>query len=347
MKTVDGLYSDMIADFTARTGMEVSDGGDLSARLYAAAAQIYALYVQADWVNRQCFPQTAQGEYLDHHAQLRALERKAACCAEGVVRFFGDAASEVTRVIPAGTVCMTPGLVRFTTTQDGELAPGESHVDIPAQAVQPGGTGNVIAGSIRMMSAAPVGITGCTNPQVFSGGADEENDEQLRQRILNSFARLPNGANAAFYEQGALSFERVAAAVAIPRARGVGTVDIVVATQDGMPDVQLLAQIREYFRARKEIAVDVGVVAPTEVPVAVQVRIAAEDFAQVQPRVIQAINSFFTGELLGKNVLRAKLGSVIYSVEGVDNYTLDIPLEDIKVEKNELPVLTSISVEEM
>ena len=35
------------------------------------AAQVYGLYVQADWVGRQCFPQTAQGEFLDRHAQLR------------------------------------------------------------------------------------------------------------------------------------------------------------------------------------------------------------------------------------------------------------------------------------
>ena len=40
MKTVEELYSDMQTDFTARTGMEISPEGDLSARLYAAAAQI-------------------------------------------------------------------------------------------------------------------------------------------------------------------------------------------------------------------------------------------------------------------------------------------------------------------
>ena len=63
----------MRACFGEKTGVELEAGCDLAVRLYAAAAQVYALYVQADWVARQAFPQTAEGEYLDLHAQLRSL----------------------------------------------------------------------------------------------------------------------------------------------------------------------------------------------------------------------------------------------------------------------------------
>jgi len=347
MKTVEELYSDMLTDFTARTGMEIAGGGDLSARLYAAAAQIYGLYVQADWVNRQCFPQTAQGEYLDHHAQLRALERKAASRAQGTVRFYGDAAGTMDREIPAGTVCMTPGLVRFATTRDGVLEAGKSHVDIPVQAVEPGTAGNVIAGSVRVLSAAPVGITGCTNPQAMSGGADAEGDEQLRKRILDSFLRLPNGANSAFYEQGALSFDEVVAAVALPRNRGVGTVDVVVATRQGVPDRNLLDRLNEYFRERREIAVDVQACAPQTVKVNIAVGIKSADMTQTKERVEQALRDWFTGQRLGEDVLRAKLGSIVFAVDGVENYALSQPAADVAVEKGLLPVLGTVTVEEM
>lgn len=347
MKTVEQLYSDMMNDFTARTGMEIAVGGDLSARLYAAAAQIYGLYVQADWVNRQCFPQTAQGEYLDHHARLRALERKAASHARGVVRFFGDAGAGMDREIPAGTVCMTPGLVAFATTQDGVLAAGKSHVDIPVQAVEAGAAGNVIAGSVRLLSTAPVGITGCTNPQAMSGGGDAEEDEQLRRRILDSFLRLPNGANSAFYEQGALSFDEVVAAVALPRNRGVGTVDVVVATAQGVPERELLERLNEYFRERREIAVDVQACAPRTVTVDVAVGIQSADMEQTAQRVEQALRSWFSGRRLGEHVLRAKLGSIIFAVDGVENYTLSAPVADLTVEKDQLPVLGTVTVEAM
>ena len=43
-------------------------------------------------------------------------------------------------------------------------------------------------------------VTACTNPAAFTGGSDEEDDETLRARVLESYQRLPNGANTAWYE---------------------------------------------------------------------------------------------------------------------------------------------------
>lgn len=347
---MDEIYQEMLACVQESAGMEVREGCDLSVRLYAVAAQVYGLYVQADWVVRQCFPQLAQGEYLDHHAQLRGLERKAATNAQGTIRFFVTAAADTDRTIPAGTVCMTAGLLRFETTQDGVLAAGTLQVDVPARAVEAGAAGNVAAGSIVSMAVAPVGVAGCGNPKAFAGGADAEEDEALRERVLDTFKRLPNGANAAFYEQGALSFDEVAAAVVLPRARGQGTVDVVVATLLGVPDQDLLDELEEYFQSRREIAVDVEVKAPETVPVAVAVEVAAapgQDEDAVLERVEQALEGWFTGKRLGENVLLAKLGSVIFGCEGVENYSITSPAADVTITSGQLPVLASLSVEAM
>ncbi len=347
MKTVEEIYTEMRADFIARTGMEIAEGGDLAARLYAAAAQVYALYVQADWVNRQCFPQTAAGEYLDHHAQLRALERKHAECARGNVRFYGDGAGDSERIVPAGTVCMTQGYVRFETLEDGILAAGETYVDVPVQAVQAGEAGNVNAGSIRVLPVLPVGITGCSNPGAMTQGVDRESDEQLRQRIIGSFARMPNGVNGAYYEQLAMSADRVAAAVAIPRKRGVGTVDVVVATNSGVPEQSLLEELGRQMEKNREIAVDVAVVGPETVAVDVAVRIAAQDVETVSEQVRQAVRSYFSGGLLGRNVLRAELGHLIYGIDGVENYELVQPAQDVSMAREQLPILGELTVEAM
>ena len=61
MKTIEELYENMRADFSARIGAAVGDGCDLAARMYALAAQIYALQVHRDWVRRQCFPPDGPG----------------------------------------------------------------------------------------------------------------------------------------------------------------------------------------------------------------------------------------------------------------------------------------------
>ncbi|MBQ6539828.1 MAG: phage tail protein, partial [Oscillospiraceae bacterium] len=68
----------MCSDFADRAGIPVRDGSDMAVRLYTAAVQIESLYLYNDWVKDQCFPQTAGGEYLDYHAEMRGLRRQAA-----------------------------------------------------------------------------------------------------------------------------------------------------------------------------------------------------------------------------------------------------------------------------
>ena len=350
MKTIDEIYREMLACFGEETGLEPREGTDLSARMYALAAQVYALYVQADWVTRQAFPQTAEGEYLDYHAQLRSLERKPALPAQGTVRFTAGEAAQSDRTIPEGTVCMTAGLVRFATTQAAVLPAGELTVDVPVQALEPGTAGNVSAQTVVSMAVAPMGIASCTNPQAFAGGADGEGDEELRARILDTFRRLPNGANAAFYEQGALSFDQVAAAAVIPKPRGLGSVDVIVSTLAGTPGEELLEQLQDYFEQRREIAVDVQVKAPTPVTVNVAVQVKAKggwDKTQVLDQVEETLESWFDGKLLGQDVLLARLGSLIYGCDGVENYAVSAPAADLAVDADELPVLGTLSVEEM
>ena len=348
MKTVDEIYGELLASFGKRTGLEPREGCDLSARMYALAAQVCALYVQADWVLRQAFPQTAEGDYLDAHAQLRGLARKRATAAQGMVRFTAGEKADAPREIPKGTVCMTAGLVRFETERAGVLEAGALTADVPVRALEAGEAGNVSAGAISSMAVAPMGIASCTNPQPCGGGSDGEGDEVLRERVLGTFKRLPNGANAAFYEQGALSFDQVAAAAVIARPRGVGSVDIVPATMSGLPDKELLDQLQAYFEERREIAVDLKVRAPRTAVVNITVQVEARegwDRAEVLSRVERAVREWFTGRLLGQDILRAKLGSLIYDCDGVENYAISAPAADLRVDSDVLPMLGTLRVE--
>ena len=60
-KTIDEIYGEMLTIFAQASGYLPSASCDLAARLYAAAAQIHSLLLQAQWVLAQSFPQTAQG----------------------------------------------------------------------------------------------------------------------------------------------------------------------------------------------------------------------------------------------------------------------------------------------
>lgn len=348
--TIGEIYQQMKDAFTQETGMEVHETGEAAVRLYTLASEVYGLYAQNQWTLAQCFPQTAQGEYLDYHAALRGLVRQAATKAVGTLRFSIDLPQQEPLVIEAGTSCITAALVAFETTQRTEIPAGSLFAQVPAQAVLPGAGGNVAAGAIRAMSVAPVGVSGCENPAGFAGGTDGEDDKALRVRVLESFRRMPNGANAAYYEQEALRIPQVVAVNVLGRNRGNGTVDIVIAEAGGYPSEETLEAVRAHIVPLREVAVDVQVLPPALIPCDVQVQVAAKmgnDIQQVQERVRQALRAYFDGRLLGKAVLRANLASLIFSVKGVENYSIQSPATDIPVAVGSLVQLDDLRVEEM
>ena len=350
MKEWTEIYEQMRGTFAQRAGFVPSEGCDSAVRLYALAAELQSLLMQADWVLDQSFPQTAQGMYLDYHAETRGITRGAAEKAAGVIRFA--AADKVTAACPIekSTVCMTAEGVRFETTEDAAIAVGSQWADVPAQAVEAGAGGNVIAGTVTLLSAMPVGVVQCTNPTAFSGGCDAESDEALRGRVLASYQRLPNGANAAYYEQEAMRYPGVAAAKAVGRARGIGTVNVVIATHAGVPDAALLAAVETDLQKKREIAVDVKVLAPTVETVAVTAALKAAPgytFAEAKAGAQSALEALFTGELLGKSVTTARLLTLLCGVEGVENVHLTAPAADVAVGSTELPMLGTVTISEL
>lgn len=350
MKTVEEIYREMMDRFSQETGMEPNGTGEMAVRMYALAAQVYGLYEELAWTCRQCFPQTATGEELEKHGFLRGICPKPCpagqwdpplLCPGGGGGGFGDC--------PRDGV-YDGGLVAFETTQAGVLPAGELSVDLPAQAVEPGPGGNVSAGTVRTMAVAPVGVAACTNPVPFTGGREEEGDEELRARILATYQQLPNGTNGAYYAQEALAVEGVTAVRVLPKNRGMGTVDVIIAGVEGLPGEELLRQVQERLEQKREIAVDVAVLAPE--PVAVRLILSVKPKPGLLPgpviaRVQEAMETWFDGSMLGRDLLLAQIGQRIYQVEGVDNYRIEGPANDVVVAENQLPVLESVSVEEL
>ena len=350
MRSVETIYEELLAAFGERAGFTPETGCDLAVRLWAAAAELQALEMQADWVLDQSFPQTAQGVYLDRHGTMRGLKRLKATRSAGVLRFSVETAPAMDITIQAGTVCMTAEEVRVQTTEDTVLRAGALYADAPAEAVEAGTGGNVVPGAVRFLTACPLAVTAVTNPNAFTGGAGEESDESFRARILESYQRLPNGANTAWYETTAMSYPGVTAARAVGRAEGPGTVNVYVTGENGLPDEELLAGLGTELQEKREIAVTVKVLAPSTKVVDVAVAVAPKEGADkeaVLEAARRAVADFFSGRLLGRAVLLAELGNRLYGLEGVENYRFTAPAADIPADSTVLPVLGSLDVTEL
>lgn len=347
MKTMETIYEEMKETYSALANLTPSDGGDLELRLYAAAAQLYSLWEHADFVLRQGFPQTAAGKYLDYHGEIRGVERRAASYAAGFLRFSLKESADRDILIPAGTACTDAAGTAFETVSEAKIPVGSLYCDVPAQAALPGVAGNAPADSIIYMVLAPAGVAQCTNPNAFTDGSAAESDDSLRRRILSTYRRLPNGANIAYYETQALNVDGVAAVSVMPKARGVGTVDIVIASESGTPSQTLIDTVQEKLEGLRELCVDLKVLAPSEVRVNITANITVDenyDADAVCQAVRSALTEYFSGERLGESILRSKLSNLIYNVEGVANYNLRVPSADVSIAKNVLPKIGIMNV---
>lgn len=196
----------------------------------------------------------------------------------------------------------------------------------------------------------PAGIAACTNPAAFTGGREEEEDEAFRARILATYRQLPNGTNAAAYAQQTLAVEGVCAVNVLPKKRGLGTVDVVITSAGGVPGTALVEQVQSVLEEQREIAVDVNVMAPETVTVDLILSVKPKEGLLPGPvidRVKAALRAWFDGSLLGQDVLLAQIGQKIFAVDGVANYQIQGPVNDVTVGRGQLPVLGKLSVEEL
>lgn len=190
--TYDEIINNMKAAYFERCGERAEDFSDTSARLEAAASELFSLACAADYSLRQAFPQTATGDYLDFHAELRDISRKAAQTASGELTFGVSEPAEHSIQIPAGTLCSKEGepFIQFVTDETAVLLQGETEATVNAHALQCGWEYNAPAESVTVMVNPPAGIDYVINRIGFTGGACSESDTALRQRVINSY-RVP------------------------------------------------------------------------------------------------------------------------------------------------------------
>ena len=117
-----------------------------------------------------------------------------------------------------------------------------------------------------------------------------------------------------------------------------------------MPGKELLDELTDYFNVRREISGDVSVLPPKPVTVDLTVQVkpkAGGSLDEVKTAVAAAVNGWFTGQRLGQSVLLAQLTALVFACPGVANCTVTAPAADVAIQADELPVLGTLTVEEL
>ena len=311
--------------YTELSGNAVPDGSDIDIRMKLLAGEIFSDEVNLDFIKRQMFAVTAEGEYLDRHAEDRGLSRKPAVKATGIVTFFVNEARNEDIAIPYGSIVAASSVAdcRFVTTSGGTLAAGSLRLSLPCIAETGGSQCNVAAEAIDVMVTNVIGIDGVKNTGETSGGVDRENDEELRARILETFKSVSNGTNAAYYKKLAENIDGVKSAKVISRARGAGTVNVNIAGYDDVVSQSKVSEVQALINEKRELNVDILVAAATKVYVTLGLYLTVESgfsFNKVKSEVTAALRKHIESLGVGDDVLETRLGKAIMEVDGVYDY---------------------------
>ncbi len=217
--------------FFEKSGENAELLSDLGARFQAVASELFNLACYSDFVLRQAFIQSADGEYLDKHAALRNMQRKTASKAQGEITFYAAEISEENITVPAGTICSVEDseYLQFVTTRAVTIYAGEECATAPAEAIESGSAYNVKAGKITVIVNPPGSVTRAENAFDFTGGWDDESDESLRKRLCDSYSVPPTGLSAKSIAECVMKIDEVLDSNIVLNA--VGTLLVYVKTK--------------------------------------------------------------------------------------------------------------------
>lgn len=337
----------MQQSFLKEAGYAADDASDIGIRLKVLAGEVYSLRVALDWLKRQTYATTAEGEALELRALEKGITRRAAQQAAGSLTFVREEPLWYSVPIPKGTVCTAPDNgERFITTEDAVLPVQKLRVTVPAQAEQGGAGGNTAVGVVTVLVTPPAGITQVINETAFTGGTDMETDEELRARLLERAQNPSNGVNAAFYEDKALNISGVFSAKAIPKYNGAGSVGLFLGSAGAPASKEAVQAVREALEPLREFNVQLNVEPAEEQKLALEVTVVCargDDVNQIKTAVTKEIQTHFASLQVGKSFFVAALCSRIFALPAVRNVFFTTG-KDTAVTEKQLVTLGELSV---
>lgn len=169
---------------------DFNEGSEIRNLLEAIAVDMYVLMEEENQLTAMGFVHTAEGEFLDMHGAnpFINLPREEGCESSGFVIFSTDEPVLSETIIPEGTIVINSETgLEYSTLNDAIISVNEDNVTVAVECLTTGSDGNCNVGEIDIISdsLADVPTLTVTNEDNITGGADYEEDEEYRERLLN------------------------------------------------------------------------------------------------------------------------------------------------------------------
>lgn len=321
---------------------------------------------------RETYIKTAQGEFLDYRAVEHGTSRYAATNTEVKARFNDDDGNPINVEIGDRFASIAESPIFYTVIKANNDGTAEM------QAEESGTSANSYLGQVLPVTPND-NLAWAEIVEITIPARDEENDDHLRARLLNTNSWVAYGGNVADYLDMTSKIHDVGATQVYPVWDGPGTVKLVILNNDLMPASQtLIKKVKEeidpedketqgYGLApidhrvtvtapeafRIDIAMNVTIVDSANIDsIRANIKTSLEELFKSLRRDWSTINAT-VGRGYQLTVYRSKILSRVMMLEGVANATmprLNCKDEDLQLVFNntisQLPVLGEVSVNE-
>lgn len=315
--------------------LSLQDDDDEMIRAKGVAAAVEGAYQHQQWIIRQLFPQTAEGEFLDFHAQKIGLSRKQAIAATGSIEISGTEDAELSiggSVVRNGYTWITTALGTIDNTD---------FATVNAIATTTGVIGNLNENTPVTLASAPVGIQSQALALTMSGGTEIENDDDLRARVLFALQNPEGNGTKADYIRWASAVSGVSSVYAYSRRRGLGTVDLCIGTATGLPSPTLIADVQAAINAQQSEPADCTVYAPVFrlCDFDISVALLGTTLVAITPIIEGLLADYFATLNPADKVIIKQLEALIMGLDGVVDVRINVP------NANVVPVVSLFATE--
>jgi uncharacterized phage protein gp47/JayE len=243
---VDRATSDLQTRITGATSLFRRSTLKVLAIVLAGVAHL--LYGYLDFQSDQLFISSADSERLNDIADEYGIVRTAAVEATGSGQTAPGGTNGI--VIPAGTELRATSGQKYDTDADATITGGVATLAFTAQVAGADGNDDPAITLTFTSPIAGVPATVTVGADGITGGADEEDDDDLRERVLARKRQPPHGGADFDYEAWALEVAGVTRVWSFPQYQGVGTIGVAFVRDDDtsiIPNATQRATVRSYI----------------------------------------------------------------------------------------------------
>ena len=348
--TLEEIRASILRDYQSYyPNADTSEDSDAYARASSLAACAEGIYAHQKWLIKQFFPDTADTEFLEKHAGLRGLRRRNATYAAGK---GATISGNPDAVIAVGLQIKTEDGRFYETTESAVISSGGTAV-VAVRSLATGAAQNIKTATKGSFMAAPVGVSTDVVLNDVVGATNAESDSSLLERLLNKIRRPAAGGNKYDYKDWALEVDGVEQAYVYPLRRGLGTVDIAITADNGVPSDDTVRRAQEYIDQERPVtAKESKVVKPdvTKVNFNIQVKISGVALNDIKTAINNALRDYFNGLIPGDDLIVSQCEAVVNNLIGVVDRRFIAPTANQKadiVNKIEWFRLGEVTVTEM